>query len=316
MFAVPVALLMAIGGFCLAWVLFAILTYQPSPVQERLKAIKGEAYVYGQAPRAMFVDVVMQLKIVMWEKIEAVSRNLYGQKESYLKNIQHLLVAAGEGESSVAVWQFLTKRVFYSMFAGLAGFFLGLFTGMSFLVTLAMLISGLLAGGILAEMQLKMKGSGRKTAIQRSLPDTVDLLVVCLEAGLGLDAAIARVGEETARLAPALSYELKRLTLELSLGVTRADAFSSLAARTGVSDLRSLCSMIVQGDKLGTGMSDTLRIFSDDLRTKRRQRAEELAAKASIKMIFPLVFCIFPPMGIILMGPSLIGVLKFYVPVK
>jgi tight adherence protein C len=131
-------------------------------------------------------------------------------------------------------------------------------------------------------------------------------MVVCVEAGLGLDATIQRVAEETERIAPEISHEFKRLNKELNAGISRAEAFQNLGQRAGVDELRSLCAMVIQSDKMGTSVADTLRVFADDLRVKRRQKAEELAAKASIKMTFPLVFFVFPPLFIVLMGPIVI----------
>jgi tight adherence protein C len=139
-------------------------------------------------------------------------------------------------------------------------------------------------------------------------------MVVCVEAGLSLDATIQRVADETERIAPELSYELKRLNKELSAGIPRTEALQALGQRVGVDELRSLCGMIVQADKMGTSIADTLRIYADDLRTRRRQRAEELAAKAGIKMTFPLVLFIFPPLFIILMGPIVINAVQSFTP--
>jgi tight adherence protein C len=125
-----------------------------------------------------------------------------------------------------------------------------------------------------------------------------------VEAGLGLDQALARVGLELALAHPDLSSELRLVNLELLAGTGRADALRNLADRTGVDDLSSLVAMLVQTDKFGTSVAHSLRVFSETLRTKRRQRAEEAAAKTGVKMVFPLVVCIFPSIWIVTIGPA------------
>ena len=136
------------------------------------------------------------------------------------------------------------------------------------------------------------------------------LLVVSVEAGLGLDQALARVGQELAFAYPDLSSELRLVNLELLAGKGRSEALRNLADRTGVDDLSSLVAMLVQTDKFGTSVANSLRVFSETLRTKRRQRAEEAAAKTGVKMVFPLVVCIFPSIWIVTIGPAAIQFMK------
>jgi tight adherence protein C len=162
------------------------------------------------------------------------------------------------------------------------------------------------------QFMLKNKAQKRKVEIRYTMPDALDLMVVCVEAGLSLDATIHRVADEMDGMAPEIAHEFKRLNKELSAGIARLEAFQNMGVRSGVDELRSLCAMIVQSDKMGTSVADTLRVYADDLRTKRRQKAEELAAKASIKMTFPLVLFIFPPLFIILMGPVVIKTLQSF----
>src|SRR4030095_230144 len=133
-----------------------------------------------------------------------------------------------------------------------------------------------------------------------------DLLVVSVEAGLGLDQALTRVGQELAFAYPELADELRLINLELRAGKPRPEALRNLADRTGVDDLSSLVTMLIQTDKFGTRVSQSLRVYSERLRTKRRQRAEEAAAKTGVKMVFPLVICIFPAVWIVTIGPAAI----------
>jgi tight adherence protein C len=166
-------------------------------------------------------------------------------------------------------------------------------------------VAYLLPGMVLARMAKR-----RQHRIRLSLADAVDLLVVSVEAGLGLDQALARVGHELTTAYPELASELRLVNLELLAGTARPEALRNLAARTGVEDLNALVAMLVQTDKFGTSVATSLRVFSDTLRTKRRQRAEEAAAKTGVKMVFPLVLCIFPAVWIVTIGPAAIKFIR------
>ena len=148
----------------------------------------------------------------------------------------------------------------------------------------------------------------RKERVRRSLPDAIDLLVICVDAGLGLDQALLRVGDELAVSHPEIHQELAQVHLEQRAGKPRLEAWQSLAERTGVEELAAFVSMLVQTDRFGTPILRALSRFSEELRMKRRQRAEEAAAKTKIKIIFPLVICIFPCIFIVLLAPALIGI--------
>lgn len=163
---------------------------------------------------------------------------------------------------------------------------------------------GALLGWMLPFLYIRLRVRRRSRELQRSLPDALDLMVVCVEAGLGLNQALLRVGEEMDRLAPAMSDELTVLSLEIRAGTPREEALRNLGRRTGLRDIQSLVGMLIQTDRFGTSIARALRVQSDALRTKRRQRAEEAAAKTSVKMLFPLVFFIFPAMFVVILGPA------------
>jgi tight adherence protein C len=167
-------------------------------------------------------------------------------------------------------------------------------------------LGGLGIGYLLPGMVLARKAKARAHRIRLALADMLDLLVVSVEAGLGLDQAISRVGSELAFAYPELSDELRLINLELRAGKARSEALRNLADRTGVDDLSSLVTMLIQTDKFGTSVAQSLRVYSETLRTKRRQRAEEAAAKTGVKMVFPLVFCIFPAIWVVTIGPAAI----------
>jgi tight adherence protein C len=167
-------------------------------------------------------------------------------------------------------------------------------------------LGGLGVGYVLPGMVLARMAKRRAHRIRLSLADALDLLVVSVEAGLGLDQALSRVGSELEFAYPELSDELRLINLELRAGKPRAEALRNLADRTGVDDLSALVTMLIQTDKFGTSVAQSLRVYSETLRTKRRQRAEEAAAKTGVKMVFPLVFCIFPAIWIVTIGPAAI----------
>ena len=171
-------------------------------------------------------------------------------------------------------------------------------------------------GYLLPGMALARMAARRQHRIRMSLADALDLMVVSVEAGLGLDQALARVGQELSFAYPDLSSELRLVNLELLAGTARSDALRNLADRTGVDDLRSLVAMLVQTDKFGTSVATSLRVFSETLRTKRRQRAEEAAAKTGVKMVFPLVVCIFPAIWIVTIGPAAIRFIRVLGPMS
>lgn len=150
----------------------------------------------------------------------------------------------------------------------------------------------------------------RRENIRLSLPDTLDLLAICMEAGLGLDQAIVRVGQELRLSHPELSEELLQINLEQRAGNPRVGAWRSMADRVGLESMRSFVNMLVQTERFGTPISRSLGVFSDSLRTQRRQQAEELAAKTTIKLIFPLVVFIFPSIFIVILTPAIITLIQ------
>jgi tight adherence protein C len=169
-------------------------------------------------------------------------------------------------------------------------------------------------GYMIPEMWLTWRVHARQHRLRLALPDGLDLLVICVEAGLGLDQALMRVSEELRIAHPELSDELQLVNMEMRVGKTRLDALRELGRRTGLEDIKALVAMLIQTERFGTSVAQSLRVHSDDLRMKRRQRAEELAAKTTVKMVPPLVFFIFPALMVVILGPAIIQLMRQLVP--
>lgn len=170
-------------------------------------------------------------------------------------------------------------------------------------------VAGVLIAYYLPDLFVTSLIRKRRERVRLGLPDALDLLAICMEAGLGLDQALMRVGAELAGTHPDLADEFNLISLEQRAGTPRIEAWRHMAERTKLEIVSSFVSMLVQTDKFGTPISKALAVFSDSLRTQRRQKAEELAAKTTVKMVFPLVFFIFPSMFIVLLAPAVISII-------
>jgi len=178
----------------------------------------------------------------------------------------------------------------------------------------AVVASVLLAflGYMLPDLWLSRMQTRRRNQIRRGIPDAIDLMVTCVDAGLGIDQALLKVGQELAIVQPALSQELLRVNLEQRAGKGRIEAWRSMAERTQIAEFMSLVNMLIQTDRFGTPIIRALSRFAAEIRAKRRQRAEEAAAKAKVKILFPLVLFIFPTIFIVLLGPALLNIMKSF----
>lgn len=224
-------------------------------------------------------------------------------KPADLRTYREMVTAAGFRKESVYI--FLGSKLLLA--AALPATYLFMFalpqtkmTGASILPALALAISGYL----LPTFWLSRRGENRKTEIFHSLPDVLDLLTVCVEAGLSLDAALIKTTENFQGRNNPLIKELNMVTLEIRAGKARSEALKALAERTMVEDIKSFVSMLIQTEKFGTSLGKTLRTYSDSLRMKRKQLAEEKAAKTAVKMLFPLTFCVFPTLLVVMLAPA------------
>ena len=188
------------------------------------------------------------------------------------------------------------------------------FTGFYLLNPILILLTAAILGFLLPDLWLTSRIRSRQRKIVMGLPDALDLLTVCVEAGLGLEQGLYRVGQEIQIACPELSDELKLMNMEARFGKVRADAMRDLGTRTGVEDIKTAVAMLIQTERFGTDLAKALRVHSDTMRMKRRQRAEELAAKASVKMVPALVFFIFPAMFVVILGPAVISFIRNLLP--
>ncbi len=206
--------------------------------------------------------------------------------------------------------------LFYGVKLGLAILLLLGFAAGGYLAAnpLLYVVLAVLLGAMVPDFWMSRRIKSRKESIQLAIPDALDLTVVCVEAGLGLDQALMRIGQEIRPIHRDLSDELRLLNLETNAGKSRVQSLRNLASRTEVDDLKALVAVLIQTDKFGTSVAQSLRVFSDSLRVKRRQRAEERSAKTTIKMIPPLVFFIMPSIFVVVLGPAIITLVQEFLP--
>ena len=221
-----------------------------------------------------------------------------------LGRLRRQLGAAGYYELSTAVYFSAVKVIAPVVAAALAIVLLGVSGGWMIAAI------GAVLGYVLPDLWLKRKTRAREKAIENGLPDALDLIIVCIEAGSSLDQAIVKASDELEITHKALAGELRMITTEIRAGKSRLDAFTNFAQRTRVADVRSLVTMLTQTDRFGTSVSQALRIHAETSRTKRRQRAEERAAKIGVKLVFPLVLCIFPSVYVVCIGSAVIAIYR------
>jgi tight adherence protein C len=224
-----------------------------------------------------------------------------------MSRLQKRMALAGyHGVTPVLV--FLASEIVTPVVLGLGMLFFGPAGAARILMAVFSAMLGYLMPGLLLQRRI----AKRKKVIQNGLPDALDLFIVCLEAGSSLDQAILKTSQDLDVPYPPLAEELRMITTEMRAGKPRLEAFKNFATRTGVDDVRALVSMLVQSDRFGTSIALALRTHADTSRTKRRQRAEERAGKIGVKLVFPLVFCLFPAFYVVTLGPGVIQFIRFF----
>jgi tight adherence protein C len=222
---------------------------------------------------------------------------------------RQLLMHAGY-RSTGALSVYWGFRLALPAILGAAAFVVAPLAGASPQVTLIAVLYFALVGYVAPPFYVRSRAKKRQKDMQKALPDALDLLVVCVEAGLGLNHALLRVSQEIGHVSRLTATELALVNAEIRAGVPREEALRNLAERTGLEDMRSLVTVLIQTDRFGTSVAKALRVHADTMRQKRRQRCEETAAKTTIKLVFPLALCIFPAMFIVVLGPALIQIAR------
>jgi len=245
------------------------------------------------------------------ERLQAILEGLgsKGLGEDAASGLRLRLINAGFVDLN-APYIFQGARVLLALGLGFLAFTVAPILGVPFAGVILAAVWGILLGWVLPGFYVGRRVANRQYQIRRSLPDALDLLVVCVEAGLALNQAILRVSEEISAISPVLGEQLAMVNYEIRAGTPREQALQNLAMRTGVDEVQSFVSMLIQTDRFGTSIADALRVHADDLRTRRRQLAEEQSAKTAIKMLFPLVFCIFPAMFVVILGAAIIQIVQ------
>lgn len=284
--------------FCVIFLLITsggLLLFYRERMLQRISEV-----VSPQEKRADLLSTIQQTGSSLGGMVEQLERVL-PKSQAEVSVIQQRLIRAGYRKDS-ALNLFYGAKVLVPVSLALLALVTGLAHSNSFFVYAVALGLGFLA----PDFWLGRQVTKRQAAIRRGLPDVLDLLVICIEAGLSMDQATARTADELRLAHRAICDELGIVVLEQRAGRARSDAWRQFAERTAVDSVRNLVTVLVQSEQLGTSVAKTLRVHSDTLRTQRRQRVEEQAAKTTVKLVFPLVFFIFPSLFLVTLGPAAI----------
>lgn len=278
-------------------------------VRERLRALDSGAAVLDQPPEVS----EWQERIVKAAK--PVARLATPTDEEEVSKLRAKFLHAGIRQQSAPVLYFAAKAVL-AVLLPLAFLFSARFGSwnLSTQSSTALLVLLAAIGYYVPSVVLSWLTRRRQLELFEAFPDALDLIIVCVEAGLGLDMAINKTAEEMRIRSPELAEELELVALELRVGASRERALRNLAMRTGLDEVGTFATMLIQADRFGTSLAESLRVHADMLRTRRRLRAEEAAAKIALKLLFPLIFCIFPSLLLVLLGPAMIQIYRILLP--
>ncbi len=292
-----------LGALALYWLLFR----PPSAATERLRQMGEPGGTLAAASPLEEADPVAALA----ERVAAPLHRLAPPSAKEARKLQQQLMQAGYRSPNAPVIYRAIQLASLVAFPGavaLGSMVMARPVGSA----LFWIIGGFIIGFFLPRYVLRRMIKGRQQRVRWGLADALDLMVVSIEAGLGLNAAMVRVGDELKDVHRDISEEFELCNLEIRVGRDRDEALRNLAERTGVDDLRSLVAMLIQADRFGTSISRAVRVFSDSLRTKRRQRAEQAAQKAAVKLLFPLACFLFPVLFVVLLGPAFINLMDTF----
>lgn len=303
--------LIFISVFLVLFFLLFILRRVMNPTLRRMKKFDETSQDTDKASPEGETGIKTKITDKVIDKaLDNISRISKKEEQGNSKLRQTFIQAGYHSERSVRIFIFfkiMTTIAFFGLF-----FYLGTLINRPVQLILVLSFLFALVGYQIPDIILNAKVKKRQGTIAASLSDAIDLLVITVEAGLGMNAAILKVGEDLAIRCPPLAEELARVNRDIRTGSSREEALRDLSRRNNVEDLRIFVGALVLADRLGTSIADTLRAQADSLRVRIRQRAEEQAAKAGIKMLLPLVLCILPALIIIVMGPGIIQVVKTF----
>jgi len=294
------SLAMAVG--LTVFLLGQMVPARPRLVRQRLAEVEALTMGEMDAP-ARRARQARRERVVQF--LEEVGTRIQRGRDT---SADRLLLMNGGFRSVGALPIYWGLRLMLPVVFGVTAFLVAPIAGGSPTITLLSALYFALLGYIAPPFFVRSRAKKRQKDIQRALPDALDLLVVCVEAGLGLNQALMRVSQEIGHVSKLTAMELGMVNAEIRGGVPREEALRNLAERTGLDDMRSLVTVLIQTDRFGTSVAKALRVHSDTMRQKRRQRCEEAAAKTTIKLVFPLAFCIFPAMFVVVLGPALIQI--------
>jgi tight adherence protein C len=281
--------------FIIVIALYVLISNHYDPVREQLQSISG-----NPSKPPFFRNASQQLGNYF------VSKEKPGEKPDYSR--ERLIQAGFHSETSISRYYGMKILLTIGLPVLIYGVCFTFYPKLDSITVLLLASSGLLLGFIGPSFYLDRIVEARKRTIRNAFANVIDELLICIEAGLGLDAALQRVSINTLLSNDVMGYELGQVTAEMTTGISREQALKNLVTRTGVEEIRGLTSALTQSMRFGSSVANTLRIYADDLRDKRMQNAEEQAAKLAVTMMLPLAFCFFPGIFIVILGPALISV--------
>ncbi|MGE8100722.1 type II secretion system F family protein [Pseudomonas fluorescens] len=285
-----------------ATVVLLVLGLQ-DPMQRRLALIKRGHYGSAGGP-----DAPGNLQLLL----ERVGQRFGSSETAQASATQLMLMHAGYRSSSAVQMYWAVRLLLPLILVGISLLVLPLIPRVSLTLGLLLVLMAAAVGWLLPAMYIGKRKQLRQARLRVAFPDALDLMVVCVESGLALPTTIERVAEEMSVSQVELAEELALVNAQIRAGITSTEALKQLAVRTGLEDVQGLVSLLGQSIRFGTSVADTLRIYADEFRDRRTQAAEEMGAKIGTKLIFPLIFCLWPSFFLVAIGPALLGVLKTF----
>jgi tight adherence protein C len=300
---ISIALLFSIAGISLLGVLWLMFSGERQPVEERLNELRNEQQTFGTGPTGTKLADVQEF------------RESWSHKEERRKKLGERLVQAGLYKRNSMFFFYITQALLggVPLVLGFAAATLG-FASLPIALVLGVMtgIAGIIAPGFWLDAQK----SRRQTTMRRALPDALDLLVICVEAGLSLPSALVRITKELRTAYPMLALEMMIVHREIQLGHTTGEALKRFGDRFDLEEVRSLASVIRQAERFGASIVTAIRVHAETLRHLRLENARERAQKATVKLLFPTVLCIFPAMFVVILGPAVFDILKLFDNIK